>query len=206
MLFLILLLQLAVLLAGCATSANSNATLANAPAQSILPPPAPPDWVTKLTDELAHGKVNTFDTLDEGSGVKFTLPQGFTKYHESRWFTRAVSAASVCIKVTRQDNVKDGTLDYWTALIQRTLATTHGLAIQPPRALVLDDGKSATLLEGVKQSNGVPMGYLVAYTITPRHVYLYEAWGPHAAFAAALPALETSVKSMQVSWMADVLF
>jgi len=42
--------------------------------------------------------------------------------------------------------------------------------------------------------------------VTPRHVYLFEAWGLQAPFAAAMPALETSAKSIKVSWMADVLF
>jgi hypothetical protein len=134
------------------------------------------------------------------------LPQGFTKYHESRWFTRAVSPAGVCIKITRQDNTKGGTLDYWATLMQRTLTTTHGLAMQPARTLALDDGGSAILLDGTTQCNGESKGYLVAYTVTPRHVYLFEAWGLQAPFAAAMPALETSAKSIKVSWMADVLF
>ncbi len=200
---LMVLMLLTALLAGCATSATSDPL---PPTSTAVTDAAPVAWVGELADEMADGKRNTYYAIEEGSGVMFTLPQGFTKYHENRWFTRAVSPAGVCIKVTRQANVKDGTLDYWATLIQRTLATTRGLAMQPARALTLDDGGSAMLLDGTKQCNGESKGYLVAYTITPRHVYLFEAWGPQAPFAAAMPALETSAKSIKVSWMADVLF
>ena len=197
-----LLLLLSALLAGCATTANPDPMTPTSTAGAAAAPVA---WVNELADELTHGTRATNYAIEEGNGVVCTLPQGFTKYHESRWLTRAVSIDSVCIKVTRQENVKGGTLDYWAALIQRTLETTRGLSMTPPRALVLDDGKPAMQLNGVKQIRGENTGYLVAFTVTPRHVYLFEAWGPQAPLVAAMPALETAVKSIKVSWMADVL-
>ncbi len=174
--------------------------------QQAAQPLVPFAWVAELAGDMSRGNRPATTLVADGTGVDFVIPDGFAKYYERAWLTQAVSADGVYLKVTRQDNVKGATLEYWATVIKRTLESTRGLAMRPPRSLILDDDEPAMLLDGVKQFSGLTMGYLVAITATKRHVYIFEAWGPQASYDADMPALETSIRSMDVGWFADVLF
>ncbi|MCX7002204.1 MAG: DUF4349 domain-containing protein, partial [bacterium] len=173
--------------------------------QQAVQPLVPFAWVAELGGDMSQGDRHATTSVDEGTGVDFVMPNGFAKYYEHEWLTRAVSADGVYLTVTRHDNVKGATLGYWATVIKRSLEATRGLAMRPARAVTLDNDEPAMWLDGVKQFSGMIMGYLVAFTATERHVYVFEAWGPQASFAAAMPALETSFKSCTHSWWSDWL-
>jgi hypothetical protein len=191
---------LLALLPGCA---EQQLNLAAQQAQAAQAPLA---WAGDAGEEVASTAPQPAPRVDEGTGVKCSLPAGFTTYYEYDWRTRAVSPAGVHIKLVRRANVKDATLNDWAMAIKRTLETARGMAVQPPRALTLASGEPAMIINATAQRDGKPFGYLAGFTTTSRHVYLFEAWGPQDAFNAALPALEQSVKSIRISWLADVMF
>lgn len=198
--FFSILLALSFWLVGCA------AQQVNPAAQQAQAAQAPLAWAGDVGEEVASTAPQPAPRVDEGSGVKCTLPAGFATYYEYDWRTRAVSPAGVHIKVVRRANVEDATLNDCTMAIRRTLETARGMAVQPPRAVTLDSGEPAMIMNATAQCDGQPFGYLAGFTTTSRHVYLFEAWGPRDAFNAAQPALEQAVKSMRISWLADVMF
>ena len=53
-------------------------------------------------------------------------------------------------------------------------------------------------MTGSRDLGGQRQGYLVGIVATEKTVYAYEAWGPLKEFEQNQPAIETSIRSLDV--------
>jgi hypothetical protein len=162
-------------------------------------------WVQGLGADMARGGMAYPDVPAWRDCVKFMLPEGFIKFYERDYVTRAMSADGVMLLLQRHENYQNGTLDFWPALIRRALTEQKSIAVKGDEAMALANGTPAQLLTGSKQIGNQKYGYLVAVVVGKnsflgkRHVYTFEAWGPEAAFAAQQEKIVEAIKTLEIA-------
>jgi len=129
--------------------------------------------------------------------VKFDLPEGYVKYYERNYLTRAMSAEGVFLRVERRENYKNGTAEFWGPLIRRVLAERKSFSVISEEPVTGVKGRRARVIFCTRQIGAKHFGYLVAVAPEKKHVYLFEAWGPKEAFEADRGKLIEAVKSMR---------
>jgi len=156
-------------------------------------------WVRELGAELTRGSAGrTSGEVAFWRRITFRLPQGYIKYYEDDDETRAMSADQVMIRLQRHENYKGGGLDFWAALVRRSLVEQRAFAVKDTVDLELRTKVAARVFAGSKEIGGKPYGYLAAVVARKRHVYTFEAWGPLEKFTADRPRLEEAIRSIRV--------
>lgn len=156
-------------------------------------------WIEELAADLspaskrpvAYGKVST-------GGIKLTLPASFVKFSAGDDQLQAMNADGVMVKVSRRLNYDNGSLDFWTKLIQRSLVQRKSLKLAEGKTLSLGTGASANVINGVKEIARNQHGYLLCIACDAKYVYTYEAWGLNESLAAERAGIEASMATLKV--------
>jgi hypothetical protein len=155
-------------------------------------------WVHNLGSEMIQPVITQTQHNSFFSNTMFTIPDGFIKYYEDKFRTRAMSANEVIIYSHKEENYKGGNVSFWSSLVRRVLVEQKVIHIDKELELKLNNKNDAVLYIGSKQIGTKKFGYLVAIATTKKYVYIFEAWGPSQEFDTELSKLETAAKSLQL--------
>jgi hypothetical protein len=155
-------------------------------------------WVRELGAEVGTGRTGAPDVPWLGSGVRFDLPEGYIKYLERDYVTRAMSGNGVLILASRHENYYGGTREFWTPYVRRALVAGRVFAMKDePQEIQLRNGRSAVCLVGSKSIGPKRYGYLLALIALKDYVYTFESWGEEEAFQAQKAKLMETVESLR---------
>ncbi len=157
-------------------------------------------WVYLLGNDLTRGASGASFTgqLLWWRRVKFDLPEGYAKYYELNYRTRAMSGEGGFLKVRRYENTGKATGAFWIALIRRHLVELKAFVVKEETTLDLrKEGRTAHLIVCGKQMGRERYGYLVAVVARKKHVYVFQAWGPEEQFNQDRSELEKAIKSIR---------
>lgn len=176
-----------------------------------MPRPAetvPIPWVAELgsTSGKCDYPMNGRDDLP----FELELPDGFVAVYSSssyggpREFV-AVSADDCVIKLSRRDDLKGGTLSFWSELIERALTRINNYVILENREFRNDEGIRGQLISAERTVGREKYRYQVLIFdfgrgfLTDNELYLVESWGPGKAFETHVPELEKAMESADLS-------
>lgn len=108
---------------------------------------------------------------------------------------RAVSAEGVVIGLRRQDNPKNGTLEFWSKAVQKELATRDGYKLIKSEQVATDAGHAAALMTFEVAKEATQLTYMAAVFIADDKVLVAEGGGETAAVEAVKDDLRKSLLS-----------
>jgi len=155
-------------------------------------------WVHTLAADLVSGTAGPRGwQLLWWRRVKFDLPQGYVKYYERNYLTRAMSGNGVYLRVKRHGNREKAETEFWAPLVRRMLLAGQAMAIREEKTLKLAEGTDAYMLLCSRQFGRKHYGYLIAVAARGRRVCVLEAWGPLEQMNQDKAKLEASVRSIR---------
>lgn len=156
-------------------------------------------WVRNLaTDVTGISGRNFRPEWHFFSWMTFDLPAGYVLLHEGASSTYAMSGDGVVLLVSRHENFKNGSLDFWSKTIRRSLAASKLIAVTSEKPITLASGIEGTLLSGTKTVARIEHKYLLAVVTNEDYIYTFECWGPAGIVTRDSGILEQSIKSIPV--------
>jgi len=132
---------------------------------------------------------------------KITTPPSFAElpYQAPRFDYRAVTAYGVAISVRVVSNEGNGTLDFWTEAVDRSLRRSG-----PYRPDGMLDANTVNGVRGKRLQYAYGEApnastYWVTVFVTPQRVYIVEAGGAVEAFTRAKAEVERALQSFSAS-------
>lgn len=180
--------------------ATIHLTIRPTPQEQRLRSEIPVSWVRDLGNVFTQrARVDVVAPRRLGDGVEIDLPDGFIKYAQHNYVTRAVDANGVQIRVRRHKNFDGGSTKFWQQLIQRSLTEHTGLKLDPAIRMLFERGKPGQLIKGHKVMAGENLSYLIAFGIPSDEDYVYtiEAWGVAEHVDMAEDELLEAMQSMR---------
>ncbi len=160
----------------------------------------PFDWVYSLGEDLLRGRTGrTFtDQAFWWRRVKFDVPRDYVRYYERGYLTRAMSGNGVYLRVERQPNTDEAEGEFWATTVRGVLGSHQAIRVRDEEEVARKRGGPPVLcLWGEKQLGRKRFGYVIGLLARPRHVVVFEAWGPADAFERDRPKLKASMASIR---------
>lgn len=165
--------------------------------QDILDEAIPFDWVKELAGDMVTGKVKDRWSQVGGKHVTFELPKNFATYHESGFVTRATAADGVLLKVSRHENFKGGTLEFWSELVRNSLVKKYALSLGEDVSMTIRGNKPAVWMQGTREVNGKKQAYILMLAVNDDYVFTFEAWGKDELVNKHIKTLKVSAESVK---------
>jgi hypothetical protein len=127
------------------------------------------------------------------------LPADFVPVERAKdgYELRAVSAEGVVVGLRRQDNPKEGTLEFWSTAVQKNLAARNGYTLTDVTPVTAAAGDAGTLMRFDVTKEGTDLTYLVAVFVRGDDVLVPEAGGQTGAVAAIEADLRQALLSVR---------
>ncbi len=134
------------------------------------------------------------------SAVKLDLPSSFVEVDEdeySMYDMRGVSADGVVVAARRQENPKQGTLEFWSEAIKNELQSSKGYTLTSSDKVTSAKNLPGKLMSFVHEQSGVKFMYLLAVFVKDNDILIAEAGGKVDAVKPHLEEIKKSLLSIK---------
>ena len=170
-----------------------------------VPQPAPPKLPVPWVNELGATSPDQIPRPNSAKKLpyKIELPNGFavlgSRAYESAYDGRlrqlhAISADDCALRLSRRSALEGSSFEFWRSLARRSLREVNSIQLAADEAVRIG-GETAALFEGARAHGN---SYLLLLLMFRDEVYLFEFWGPAAAFETHLEAVRASYNSIRV--------
>ena len=162
--------------------------------------PATPRWFLEaINSPYQRSQVDVTAPRKLRDGVSVDLPDGFIRYYQENYVTRAIDANGVQVRVRRHKNFEGGAGKFWEQLITRSLNDNAGLTLDKPKPVTFERGNPGQLIVGKKTIAGETVRYMIAVGVASDEDYVYtlEAWGVGEHVDAAEDGIKKAIASMR---------
>ena len=133
-----------------------------------------------------------------GACVSINTPDGYAQREATgRYDFKAIStdASVVTVSVRRNEDKKQGTLDYWVQAAQKHMTLSRGHEFIEQGAFVTGKGQGKWMLF-TKKYRGVDFQYLLGLVVKGRKIYVLEAGGEQRYFEADLKKMVSAFATL----------
>jgi len=123
------------------------------------------------------------------SCVSLRTPDGYASRKRTGWHDyKAISTegAVIAMRVEKNEDKKQGTLNYWTEAARKQMTLSRGYEIQKEGEFDSSEGKGRWMLFSHKYK-GVDFLYVLGLVVDGRKIYVLEATGEKETFEADVP-------------------
>ena len=169
-----------------------------------LPQPAAPKlpvpWVNGVgmpPSALPHNSTTKLPyRLEMPKDFAILSGTAYTSRHDSLRQLHAISADDCTLRLTRRDALEGSSFEFWRTLVRRSLQEVNSVQLKTDETVRIN-GVDAAQFEGVR---GRGNSYLLVMMMVRDEIYLFEFWGPAAAFDSHLEAIRSSYNSIRFGW------
>ena len=172
--------------------------------QSLPQPTAPKlpvPWVNDVGMTSSRQSVGSDGTTK--LPYKLELPKDFAILSGNAYSSRyggtlrqlhAISADDCTLRLSRRNALEGSSFEFWRTLVRRSLLEVNSVQLKTDETVQIN-GVDAALFEGVR---GHGNSYLLLMLMFRDEVYLFEFWGPAAAFDSHLKTIRSSYNSIRL--------
>lgn len=158
----------------------------------------PVEWVANLGQDLWNEvPVNG----EYGYAFEVDLPPHFTlvSYFKDSGESYAISADEGVIKLSRREDFKGATDEFWRGLLKRGFTEAGNFTLIEEGEVETEEGFTGYMLSGKRMINQVTFGYQLLLLRFCDELYLYEFWAPEDVFDKLCGEVKESFKSVDLS-------
>ena len=138
-----------------------------------------------------------------GPGFTLTLPDRFVtltddpSLRDGRYEMRSTTSDGVVVGVQSLEHRVDGSLTFWSEAVTDRLRDQQGYALLGEEDVTAASGERGHLMRFGRDIDGHAYRYTLALFVTPSRIFVVEAGGREAVYAALEADIERSIRAMR---------